>query len=801
MTTNDHHTPLPQVHRGKRLAIPVVPAPGGCCGKTTAPTLVDPDAALRDPVCQMFVAADSPYRHQFDGTWFYFCCAGCQSKFAVDPAHFLAPKMPGPVTPEASAAMHTCPMHPEIRQPGPGNCPKCGMALDPEVPTLDEEEPPELIDFRRRFWVALPLTLAVMTVAMAGHRLLPSQLSALNWFELLLTLPIMLFAAKPIFERAWDSLRHRSPNMWTLIGLGTFAAVAYSAVATGFPGAFPPAMVANGRVGVYFEAAAVIVSLTLLGQMLELKARGATASAIRALLKLAPNTARRVASDGSESDVPLADIQSGDRLRVRPGETVPVDGEVIEGEAAIDEAMLTGESVPVSKTAGDKVIAGTLTVNGTLLMQARHVGQETLLAKIVQRVAEAQRSKAPMQHLADAVAGPFAIVVVVIAVVTALVWGLVGPPPAWVLGLLSAVAVLIIACPCALGLATPMSVMVAMGKAAQAGVLFRDAAGLEALARVNTLVLDKTGTLTEGRPSVQDIFVTHAGSEAEVIRLAASVGQASLHPLSRALVEAATARGLALESPTAYTAKAGAGATANVGGRQVQIGSLTYLRQSGVGMTVPDSQLARLQDTAASCIYVAVDDQLAAVVSAYDPIKASAAPALARLRASGIEIVMASGDGTTAVNAVAVQLGITAVHSGLLPEGKQALIEQLQKQGRVVAMAGDGINDAPALACCDVGLAMGNGTDVAMSTASVTLVKGDLLGIVRAHALASATVTNMRQNLAFAFFYNAIGVPIAAGALFPWTGWLLSPMLAAMAMSLSSASVILNALRLKRIQL
>ena len=689
-------------------------------------------------------------------------------------------------------------MHPEIRQDRPGNCPKCGMTLEPVLPSLDEGENTELVDFTHRFWWTLPLTVIVTLMAMFGHRLGLMAMTTQSWVEFALSLPIVLWAGWPFFVRGAQSVVHRSPNMWTLIGLGTGAAFTYSVVATVAPGVFPDSFQAMGRVAVYFEAAAVIISLTLLGQMLELKARSQTSAAIKSLLGLAPKTARRIAADGSEEDVPLTHVHVGDQLRVRPGEKVPVDGVVTEGASAVDESMLTGEPLPVSKRAGDKLIGATLNTSGAMVMRSERVGAQTMLSQIVQMVAQAQRSKAPMQRMADQVAGWFVMAVVSVAVLTFFVWGLFGPEPSWVYGLINAVAVLIIACPCALGLATPMSIMVATGRAATQGILFRDAAAIENFRKVDTLIVDKTGTLTEGKPAFDRAVAAEGVTADEVLRLAASLDQGSEHPLADAIVRAAREKGLTLAKPEGFESSSGIGVRGTVEGRPLALGNTALMRQLGVAVDVLVAQAEALRAEGASVMHLAADGRLLGLVAVSDPVKASTPEALAALKAAGLRVVMATGDGLTTARAVAARLGIDEVHGEVKPADKLALVQQLQHEGRVVAMAGDGINDAPALAQADVGVAMGTGTDVAMNSAPVTLVKGDLRGIAQARGLSEATIANMKQNLAFAFVYNALGVPLAAGLLYPMTGWLLSPMIAALAMSLSSASVITNALRLRR---
>ncbi|HEY0956221.1 MAG TPA: copper-translocating P-type ATPase [Roseateles sp.] len=710
---------------------------------------------------------------------------------------------PQEAAPEAAkagvvAAVYTCPMHPEIRQDHPGNCPKCGMTLEPLLPELDEQESPELVDFQRRFWWTLPLTVVVTVLAMFGHRLQWFEMSTQSWIELVLTLPVVLWAGWPFFKRGLQSLLNRSPNMWTLIAMGTGAAFAYSVVATLAPQVFPASFIAMGRVAVYFEAAAVIVSLTLLGQLLELKARSQTSAAIKSLLGLAPKTARRIDAQGVESDVPLSHVHVGDLLRVRPGEKVPVDGVVVEGRSAVDEAMLTGEPVPVVKVPGDPLIGATLNTNGALVMRSERVGAATMLAQIVQMVAQAQRSRAPMQRMADRVAGYFVVAVVGTAVLTLLAWGWLGPEPSWVYGMVNAVAVLIIACPCALGLATPMSIMVATGRGATRGVLFRDAAAIENLRKVDTLIIDKTGTLTEGRPGFDRLVPVPGVDETELLRLAASLDQGSEHPLADAIVRAARERGLVLSEPEGFESGSGIGVRGRVGGRSLALGNTALMEQLGVAVDALLPQAEALRAEGASVMHLAADGRLLGLLAVSDPVKASTPEALAALRAAGVRIVMATGDGLTTARAVGARLGIDEVLGEVKPADKLALVARLQAEGRVVAMAGDGINDAPALAKADVGIAMGTGTDVAMNSAQLTLVKGDLRGISTARALSEATVGNMKQNLMFAFVYNALGIPVAAGLLYPFTGWLLSPMIAALAMSLSSASVITNALRLRR---
>ena len=764
-------------------------------------------AELKDPVCGMKVTAQSVHHAEHQGRPYYFCSAKCLAKFSAQPGQYTDPAPPStsspssppaaPVADAAAAAVYTCPMHPEVRQDHPGNCPKCGMSLEPVLPELNDAENPELVDFKRRFWWTLPLTVIVTVLAMFGHRLGWFDMARQSWIELALTLPIVLWAGAPFFVRGAQSIIHGSPNMWTLIGLGTGAAFTYSVVATVAPQVFPASFVSMGRVAVYFEAAAVIISLTLLGQILELKARSQTSAAIKSLLGLAPKSARRIAADGSESDVPLTHVHIGDLLRVRPGEKVPVDGVVVEGSSALDESMLTGEPLPVTKRVGDKLIGATMNTSGALVMRSEHVGSATVLAQIVQMVAMAQRSRAPMQRMADQVAGYFVVGVVGIALLTFFGWGLLGPAPSWVYGLINAVAVLIIACPCALGLATPMSIMVATGRGATHGVLFRDAAAIENLRKIDTLIVDKTGTLTEGRPSFERAIASPGNTEDEVLRLAASLDQGSEHPLAAAIVAAARGRELALDKPEQFDSESGIGVRGNVGGRALALGNTTLMQQLGVDLSPLASEAEALRAQGASVMHLAADARLIGLLAVSDPIKATTADALALLRTAGLRVVMATGDGLTTARAVGQRLGISEVHGEVKPADKLRLVEALQAEGRRVAMAGDGINDAPALARADVGIAMGTGTDVAMNSAQLTLVKGDLRGIATARALSVATVQNMKQNLAFAFVYNALGIPLAAGVLYPFTGWLLSPMIAALAMSLSSASVITNALRLR----
>jgi len=671
------------------------------------------------------------------------------------------------------------------------------MSLEPLIPELGEDENPELLSFQRRFWWTLPLTVAVTTLAMFGHDLNLMAMRTQTWTELFLTLPIVLWAGWPFFQRGIDSIANRSPNMWTLIGLGTSAAFMYSVVATVAPQFFPASFMSMGRIGVYFEASAVIISLTLLGQILELKARSQTSAAIKSLLGLAPKTARRIRADGVEEDIPLERVHSGDSLRVRPGEKVPVDGLIMEGSSSIDESMLTGEPLPVSKKVGDQVIGATMNTNGALIIKADRVGSSTVLAQIVQMVSQAQRSRAPMQRMADVVAGYFVFVVVLVALISFFAWGFFGPDPSWVFGLINAVSVLIIACPCALGLATPMSIMVATGKGASKGILFRDAAAIENLRKVNALIIDKTGTLTEGKPIFDQAIASPGFESDEILRLAASLDQGSEHPLANAIVHAAKERHLILDKPDHFESISGIGVKGSIGTLHLALGNTSLMEKLGVSVTSLATQAEQLRSEGASVMHLAINGDLAGLLVVSDPIKATSAEALQILRDAGLRIVMATGDGLTTAKSVGERLGIKEVYGEVKPMDKLELVTRLQNEGCIVAMAGDGINDAPALAKANVGIAMGTGTDVAMNSAHITLVKGDLRGIAIARFLSEATVRNMKQNLSFAFLYNSLGIPIAAGLLYPLTGWLLSPMIAAFAMSMSSASVITNALRLR----
>lgn len=760
---------------------------------------------VKDPVCGMSVDPHTTkHRASFEGRPYYFCSAGCRTKFLADPQKYLSQEKAEKPAPIAPGTIYTCPMHPDIRQVGPGACPICGMALEPLEVTADSGPNPELTDMTRRFWIGLALTIPVFALEMGSHlvgldHIVPRGIS--NWVQLALATPVVLWAGWPFFARGWQSLVTRNLNMFTLIAMGTGVAWLYSIVATVTPGIFPHAFRGHdGSVAVYFEAAAVITVLVLLGQVLELRAREATSGAIRALLDLAPRTARRL-TDGGEEDVTLDQVHVGDRLRVRPGEKVPVDGDVAEGRSNVDESMVTGESLPVTKEAGGKVIAGTLNQSGALIITARKVGADTMLAQIVQLVSQAQRSRAPIQRLADQVSGWFVPAVIVVAALAFVAWAMFGPEPSLSYGLVAAVAVLIIACPCALGLATPMSIMFGVGRGAHAGVLIRDAEALERMEKVDTLVVDKTGTLTEGKPAVTEIVVMGGFSEADLLKFAAGVEAASEHPLAHAVVEAAKTRNIAIPAVTDFDSPVGKGVLGKIEGKAILLGQEAFLKERGADASALTAEAARLRTEGATAIFVAVDGKPAGVLAIADPIKASTPETLKALREAGIRIVMLTGDNKTTAQAVARRLGIIEVEAEVLPEQKSAVVDRLKSEGRVVAMAGDGINDAPALASADVGIAMGSGTDVAIESAGVTLLKGDLTGILRARRLSQATMGNIRQNLFFAFIYNAAGVPVAAGVLYPMFGILLSPVIAAAAMALSSVSVIVNATRLRGVRL
>jgi P-type Cu+ transporter len=754
-----------------------------------------------DPVCGMRVDPENAeHRAAYRGRDYFFCSGRCRERFGAEPEKFLGARRSAPAAP--AGAIYTCPMHPEVRQAGPGSCPICGMALEPEQVSLDDTPDPELRDMTRRFWIALVLTIPLFVIEMGGHlglHLLPAGTS--NWISLALASPVVLWAGAPFFARGWQSLRTGNLNMFTLIAMGTGVAWLTSVAATLAPQWFPAAFRdAHGAVPVYFEAAAVITVLVLLGQLLELRARQKTSGAIRSLLGLAPTTARRV-TDAGDEDVPLDAIAVGDLLRVRPGEKIPGDGVVIAGRSSIDESMVTGESMPVGKAAGDRVIGGTVNQSGALVMRAEKIGRDTMLARIVDMVARAQRSRAPIQRLADRVAGWFVPAVIAVAIAAFAAWALFGPEPRFSFGLVAAVTVLIIACPCALGLATPMSIMVAIGRSARSGILIRDAEALEQMERIDTLVIDKTGTLTEGKPKVIAVTASSGLDEGELLRLAAGVERGSEHPLAQAILKAARQRGLSLAEASGFASSAGKGATGIVDRKRVALGNAMLMSALGIDTQHLDAAAERLRQDGATAIYVSIDGRAAGVIAIADPIKASAKGALQALRGEGLRIVMLTGDNATTAKAVGRRLGIEEIEAGVLPERKSEVVQRLRGAGRRVAMVGDGVNDAPALASADVGIAMGGGTDVAIESAGITLLSGDLAGLLRARRLSRATMRNVRQNLAFAFLYNAAGVPVAAGALYPLFGILLSPMVGAAAMALSSVSVIANALRLARVRL
>ncbi len=790
------------------------PPPADCCshGTQSSPPLAATKAAnplhshvarkddsAIDPVCGMTVDPHTTrHRSEYQGHTYYFCSSGCREKFAAEAERYLGTTQ----APAPEGAIYTCPMHPQIRQVGPGSCPICGMALEPELASADAGPNPELADMRRRFWIGLCLSVPVVVLEMGGHFAgghgwINQTLS--NWIQLAFATPVVLWAGWPFFVRGAQSLVTRNLNMFTLIAMGTGVAYAYSLIATLAPDLFPRAFRGHdGAVAVYFEAAAVITVLVLLGQVLELRAREATSGAIKALLDLAPKIARRVKDDGSDEEVALDAVHVGDRLRVRPGDKVPVDGDIAEGRSALDESMVTGESMPVTKEVGAKVIAGTLNQSGSFVMRAEKVGRDTLLAQIVQMVAQAQRSRAPIQRLADQVSGWFVPAVIAVALIAFAAWALFGPEPRLAFGLVAAVSVLIIACPCALGLATPMSIMVGVGRGAQTGVLIKNAEALERMEKVDTLVVDKTGTLTEGKPKVGAIVARAGFAEAEALRLAASVERASEHPLAAAIVQAAADRGIQLAPVEDFDAPTGKGVIGKVEQKQVVLGNARFLHGLNIATAPLEGEAERLRQDGATVLFMAVDSEVAAILAVADPVKDSTPGALQALAAEGVRTVMLTGDNRTTAQAVAKRLGIHDVEAEVLPDQKSAVVEKLRRDGRVVAMAGDGVNDAPALAAADVGIAMGTGTDVAIESAGVTLLKGDLGGIVRARRLSQATMRNIRQNLFFAFVYNAAGVPIAAGVLYPVFGLLLSPIIAAAAMALSSLSVVGNALRLRQ---
>jgi Cu+-exporting ATPase len=806
---------------------------GSCCSNKHAHGKQGPATSetATDLVCGMTVSKDSPHRANYDGTDYFFCSDGCRKKFVAEPgkyigkadnhsghgnghshhhdpahAHHHSPAALKPVAataakPGSEGTIYTCPMHPEIRQVGPGSCPICGMALEPLMPTAEEDDS-ELRSVKRKFWIAAVLSLPVVAIAMVPHlfdlHLSERTARLLRYLELGLSAPVVFWAGADYYKRGWKGVLNRSPNMYTLIGLGVLVAYVFSLFASFTPGAFPSEMRdAHGMVGVYYEVAAVIIGLVLLGEWLELAARGRTSAAIRQLLGLAPKTARRINADATEADVPLEEIHVGDRVRVRPGEKVPVDGRIEEGQSTFDESMLTGESLPVDKAAGDRVVGATLNQTGSVIVRADKVGADSLLSQIVHLVAQAQRSRAPLQRLADQVSAWFVPSVIAIAIVTFSIWWFAGPDPKLAYALINAVAVLIIACPCALGLATPISIMVASGRGAQMGVLFRDAQAIESLREIDTLVVDKTGTLTVGRPALHEVIATDSWKQDEVLAIAAALEKSSEHPLARAIVEGAASRNLSAAAVTGFQSVTGRGVTGRYGERAVALGNAALMKDVGASLDAMHGQAETLRATGRTVMFIAIDGRLAGAIAVGDPIKETTPQALKDLRADGLRIVMLTGDARGTAEAVAKNLGIDEVIAEVQPADKARIVETLQGEGRRVAMAGDGINDAPALARAHVGIAMGTGTDIAMESAQVTLVKGDLTGIVRARQLSRATVRNIRQNLGFAFGYNALGIPVAAGILYPAFGLLLSPLLAALAMSLSSVSVISNALRLR----
>ena len=786
----------------KEEAAKAAPSPAEILESATVPVY----GTVKDVVCGMTVTLGKGKPSlKYKGDEFHFCNPKCHDRFEADPYFYLSGNKAKKKTAAAKGTKYTCPMDPEIVQDGPGTCPICGMALEP-MDGIAGGPNHELIDFTRRLWVSALAAIPLLILTMGPMVGLPVRQwlgeTASVWLEFALATPVVLWAAQPFFHRGWTSIKTWNLNMWTLIMMGVGAAYGYSVIATFLPGLFPDSLkMAGGHMPVYYEAAVVIIALVFVGQVLELKARERTGDAIRALLDLAPKTARRITPDGEEYDAPLENIVEGDRLRVRPGESVPVDGVIVEGASSIDESMLTGEPLPIEKHAGDKLTGGTLNKNGTLVVEARQVGDETMLAQIVAMVAGAQRSRAPIQGLADRVAGWFVPTVVAVAVIAFLAWLFLGPQPAFVFAVISAVSVLIIACPCALGLATPMSIMTATGRGAQAGVLVKEAGALEALAGIDTLVVDKTGTLTEGKPKLTDVVTFGRAAEKTLLAAAGALEKSSEHPLAEAIVAGVKARKVEIPSASDFESVTGMGVRGTVSGKKVALGNGRMMKAEKVDMAKGEQEAERLHKEGKTAMFVAINGHLAGIVAVADPVKENAGQAIAALHEKGVRIIMATGDNETTAKAVAGKLSIDEVRAGVLPEDKKALIDELRSAGRKVAMAGDGINDAPALAAADVGIAMGTGTDVALESAGITLLKGDLSAIVRARKLAEATLANIKQNLFFAFAYNSVGVPVAAGILYPLTGTLLSPMIAAAAMSLSSVSVISNALRLRGLKL
>ena len=775
-----------------------------CCGTHKLETpQTGQSGTAKDPVCGMTVTIEgAKHISELSGLRYYFCSGGCKTKFEAEPERYL--KSDAAAVPEAaSGSTYTCPMHPEIQQIGPGTCPICGMALEPAHVSLDDEPNPELLMMTKRLWIGSVLTVPVFILSMGdhfwGHHLVPMQTS--NWIQFALATPVVLWAGWPFFQRGWDSVVSRNLNMFTLIAIGTGVAYIFSIFSTAIPQIFPVAFRdMEGAVPTYFESAAVITVLVLLGQVLELRARAQTGGAIRALLDLSPKSVRIALNDGTEKDSLMEEVQVGDHLRVRPGETIPLDGTILEGYSTVDESLVTGESMPVSKVKGDKIIGGTLNASGSLIINVSNIGQDTVLARIIQMVSQAQRSRAPIQRLADHVAAWFVPIVLGCAIVAFASWAIFGPEPRYAYALVAAVSVLIIACPCALGLATPMSIMVGMGRGAQTGVLIKDAAALERFEKVDTLLVDKTGTLTQGKPTLTGISTNNGFVEHDVLRLVASVEKASEHPLAGAVLNAAAARGLTLSAATDFDAPSGKGVSATVESKKLIIGNAAIMADQKINIAAFDSIAEAWRSQGATTIFASIDGKLAGLLAITDPVKANSAAAIKALHAQGIRVIMVTGDNRTTAEAVAKTLGLVEFEAGVLPENKASLVQKLRREGHVVAMVGDGVNDAPALAAADVGIAMGTGTDVAIQSAGITLLKGDLAGIVRARILSQSTMRNIRQNLFFAFFYNAVGIPIAAGALYPVFGLLLSPMIAAVAMSLSSVSVIGNALRLRHLR-